>query len=112
MPIQIRMSGPDADQELSSLYAWLCDEPEIRQYARVSMVAAEPEPSGMGAAFDVIQLVVDSGFQAANLALAYSAWRATRRRHPQVTIERDGTVEITLDYAGPDAVDVIVRALK
>lgn len=111
MPIRISMSGPDADEELGSLYRWLGDEPEIRQQARLSMVAAEPGPSEMGAAFDVIQLVVDSGFQAANLALAYAAWRATRPRHPQVTIEVDGARRAALDDAGPNVVEVIVRTV-
>lgn len=112
MPIRIRMSGPGADRELSSLYAWLGDEPEIRLHARVSMVAAEPGSSGMGAAFDVVQLVVDSGFQAANLALAYAAWRATRPSRPQATIEVDGTRRAALDDSEPDIVQVIVRILE
>lgn len=110
MPIQIRMTGRDADRELSSLYAWLREEPNIRRHARMSLMGPEPGPSEMGAAFDVIQLVVDSGFQTLNLALAYAAWRATRPGHPQVTIERDD-IKITLDDAGPDTVDAIVQAL-
>ena len=111
MPIQIRMTGPDADRELSSLYAWLREEPDIRRHARMSLIGPEPGPSDMGAAFDVIQLVVGSGFQTLNLALAYATWHATRPSHPQVTIERDDA-RITLDGAEPDTVDAIVRALK
>jgi hypothetical protein len=112
MPIRIRMSGPEADQELSSLYAWLAEEPEVRQHSRISVVAAEPRPSDLGAGFEVIQLVVDGGFQAANLALAYAAWRTTRRSRPQVTIEVDGTRRADLDDAEPDIVEVIVRTLE
>jgi hypothetical protein len=112
MPIQIRMSGPDSDRELASLYGWLGDERQIRQHALISMVAAEPEPSEMGAAFDVIQLVVDNGFQAANLGLAYAAWRATRQVRPQVTIEIDASRRVVLDDAGPDVVEAIVRVLE
>lgn len=111
MAILIRMSGPDADQELSSLLAWLGEEPEIRQHARVSMVA-EPGPSDMGAAFEAIQLVVNSGFQAASLALAYASWRATRRARPDTTIEVDRTRQAALDDAEPDIVKVIVRVLE
>jgi Effector Associated Constant Component 1 len=110
VPIQIRVTGPDADRELGSLYAWLLEEPDIRRYARVSLIAAAPGPAEMGAAFDIIQLVTDSGFQALNLALAYATWRATRPGRPQVVIERDDT-RITLDSAGPDSVEAIVRAL-
>ncbi len=110
MSIQIRVTGPDADQELGSLHAWLSEEPDIRQHARMSLVTAEPGPSDMGAAFEVIQLVVDSGFQALSLAVAYATWRATRPCRPQVTMEHDGT-RITLDGADTDAVEAIVRAL-
>jgi hypothetical protein len=109
--IQIRMSGPGADTALSSLYAWLRDEPEVRQHAQMSLLAAEPEPSDMGTAFDVIQLVVDSGFQAMNLALAYAAWRATRQSQPQVTIEHDG-ITVALHGAEPETVEAIVHALE
>jgi hypothetical protein len=111
VPIQIRMTGPDADQELSSLYAWLREEPDIRRHARMSLMGPEPGPSEMGAAFDVVQLVVDSGFQTLNLAVAYASWRATRPRRSQVTIERDDT-RVTLDGTEPDTVGAIVRALK
>lgn len=111
MPIRIRMSGSDSERELSSLYTWLGNETEIRLHARLSMVGTKPEPSDMGAVFDVIQLVVDDGFQAANLALAYAAWRATRPTHPQVTIELDDARKLTLDDADPDLVEAIVRVL-
>jgi hypothetical protein len=36
----------------------------------------------MEAAFEVVQLVVHSGFQALTLALAYASWRATRPGSP------------------------------
>jgi hypothetical protein len=110
VPIQIRVTGPDSDRELNSLYEWLREEPDIRRHARASLVAAEPGPADMGAAFEIIQLVVDSGFQALSLALAYATWRATRPGRPQVSIERGG-VRITLDDAKPDTVESIVRAL-
>lgn len=112
MPIRIQISGPHADEELSSLYRWLNDEPEVRQHARVSMVAAEPGPSDMGAAFDVIQLAVDSGFQAATLALSYAAWRANRPHRPQVTLERDDAKPAALDDTDQDIAAVIIRYLQ
>jgi hypothetical protein len=109
--IHIRMSGPEADTALTSLYAWLRDEPDLRQRSRISLLAAEPGPAEMGTAFDIIQLVVDSGFQAMNLALAYAAWRATRPSQPLVTIEYDG-LKLTLNGSETDAVETIVRLLK
>ena len=111
MRIQIRVAGQDADQELRSLYAWLLKDSDLRRHAQASLVVTEPHPSEMGAALELIQLVVDGGFQALNLALAYASWRATRPSHPHVTIERDG-VKITLDDAEPDAVEAIVRGLS
>jgi hypothetical protein len=109
--IQIRVGGSEADTALSSLFAWLRDEADLRQTAQISLLAAEPEPAEMGPAFDVIQLVVDSGFQAMNLALAYASWRATRPSKPSVTIEYNG-VTITLDGSETDAVETIVGLLK
>jgi hypothetical protein len=109
--IQIRMSGPGADGELASLYAWLRDEPDIRRHAQVSLLSAETGPADMGTAFDVLQLIVDSGFQAASLALAYAAWRATRPRPPHVTIDHDG-VTVTLDGSESDTAEVIVQVLE
>jgi hypothetical protein len=50
----------------------------------------------MEAAFEVVQLVVHSGFQALTLALAYASWRASRPEQPRVTIERGGIKIITL----------------
>ena len=111
MSIQIRMTGPDADGELGSLYAWLREESDIRHHSSVSLVPAEPSPGDMGAAFDVIQLVVDSGFQTLSLAISYASWRATRPSRSRVTIERDG-VKVMLDDADPDVVQTIVRAIQ
>lgn len=110
MTIRIHMSGPGADQELSSLYTWLQDEPDIRRHARTSLVAAEPRPSEMGTALEVIQLVVDGGFQAMNFAVAYATWRSTRPRHPRVTIDFDD-VCVTLEGVDEDAVEAIIHAL-
>jgi Effector Associated Constant Component 1 len=112
MPIRIYMSGPDSERELASLYAWLGEERSVRQHAHMSMVAPEPGPSDLGAAFDVIQLVVDSGFQAANFALAYAAWRSTRTAHPKVTIEIDGARKVEVEDTDADATEAIVRFLE
>lgn len=111
MLINIRMDGSDADRELASLYAWLREEPDIRGHARISFGAAEVDSSEMGAIFDIIQLMVDSGFQALNLALAYTTWRATRSSHPEVTIEYNGN-RVSLKDSDPDTVAAIVRALR
>jgi Effector Associated Constant Component 1 len=109
--IEIRAQGPEAEQELRSLKAWLQDEDEVRHHAQISMVPEQPKPGELGSVWDTILLVVDDGFEALNFALAYVAWRATRSDRPRVTIERHGT-KLTVDDADPDVVDKIVRALE
>lgn len=110
MPIEIRMSGQDAGDELVSLCDWLRDDDDLRGHARILLIGDRPRPEEMGSAFDVIQLVVDGGFQALNFAVAYATWRATRRSHPRVTITHEGTSVNLSDE--PETVDVIVRALR
>lgn len=61
----------------------------------------QPVPGRMGSVFDVVQLVLDSGFQLANLAVARTAWRATRPAPPEITFERDG-VKVTLSGQDPE----------
>jgi hypothetical protein len=109
MPIEISMSGQDAGEELASLYAWIRDDDGIRRHASMTFQAGEPGPGQMGSELAVIQLVVDSGFQALNFALAYAAWRASRRSRPGVTIHCNGTRAEIEDE--PEAVEVIVRVL-
>ena len=109
--IEIRAQGPEAEQELRSLRAWLQDEERVRWHAQISMVPEKPKPGELGSALDVIQMVVDDGFQALNFALAYVAWRATRSDRPKVTIERHGT-KLTVNDADPDVVNKIVRTLE
>lgn len=75
------------------------------------MSAAEPRPAEMCTAFDVIQLAVDSGFQAMSLALSFAVWKATRPRQPQVAIERNGTT-VTLDGPERDTTKVIVEIFE
>lgn len=103
------MTGQGTEDELASLYAWLRDEDDVRSHASMSFTSAEPRPGELGATFDVIQLVVDGGFQALNFAIAFATWRHTRRSRPQVTITcGDASVSLADE---PEMVDVIVRTL-
>jgi Effector Associated Constant Component 1 len=85
--ITIRATGQHAEQELRSLFMWLQDEADVRQHAQISLESGIPAAGEMGGELEVIQLIVDSSFQALNLALAYAAWRGTRSARPLVTIE-------------------------
>ena len=111
MLIKIRMNDRQSEDELRSLYFWLRDEPEVRTHARISLVPEEPETGTMGTAFEILQFVTDTGFQALNFAVAYAAWRASRASKPQVTIEYNNK-KIILSANGKDAVDEIIRILK
>jgi hypothetical protein len=104
------MSGQDAEFELRSLCDWLRHEPDVARSARIAFGRGVAEPGEMGVQLEVIQLVMDSGFQALNLALAYAAWRATRASKPRVVIECSGA-KVSLDDADPDLVHKIVRAM-
>jgi hypothetical protein len=111
MQIDIRMTGPDADEDLTSLREWLQEDQDIRRHARISLKMAEPRSGEMGTAFEVIQLVVGGGFQALNFALAYANWRSSKPRRTQVTIECNGT-KVSLADNDPDTVETIIRALN
>lgn len=76
--------------ERRSLFNWLRADRELRPGVRVAMCEAEPAPDGMGTALDLIQLVVDSGFQTASLAVSIAAWRKACQPRTAMTIERDG----------------------
>jgi hypothetical protein len=109
-PIYIRVAGDDSERELRSLFGWLRDEPDLRRSARISVVPGAPDTASMGSALEAIELVTGSGFQAHNLALAYSTWRANRTNASKVTIEHDGT-KIELAETDADEVAKIIRLL-
>lgn len=93
-------SSSEEDSELRSLYLWLRDAPYVRRNASVVMTGAQPATGQMGATFDGIQLILDSGFQLGNLVLAWHSWRATRPTTPEITFELNGT---TVTLSGQDA---------
>lgn len=89
--IEVRVQEDEPEQELRSLADWLKNEPDIRRHASIALESGTPEPGGLGgASVEVIQLVVDAGFQLSNLALAFAAWKATRRNAPVITVRVDG----------------------
>ncbi|TQL97297.1 hypothetical protein FB559_2876 [Actinoallomurus bryophytorum] len=111
MAINVYMSGDQAEQELRSLFAWLQQESSVRRQALLSLESTPPAAGEMGGVLEGIKVVADEGFQAANFAIAYASWRATRSKRPKVTIKQAG-IEITLDDADPETVEKIVTALK
>jgi hypothetical protein len=111
MVIRISMDGVGADEELRSLREWLIDTPEVRQNAAVTLEAAPSQPGRMGAgAMEWIQLITGNAWSAASFAMAYVAWRSSRRLGPTVTIEHNG-VKLTLHDADAETVARITRDL-
>ncbi|MER8235111.1 hypothetical protein ACIRQY_34805 [Streptomyces sp. NPDC101490] len=112
MPQVLTLRTEGSSDELASFAQWLRDEPDIYRHARIEWAEATPADGEMGGAFDVVNLIIESGFQLVNLGLAYAAWRATRRSAaPQITVQRDG-VSITMTEHDPEAVVRLVRALE
>lgn len=108
--IHVTMNGADSGQEIRSLYAWLQDDDHVRRYARVSLKARPPRPGEMGLDFETIELLVSSGFELANLALAYLSWRSSRIDKPTVTIRR-GDIEVVLTKGSEESITTIIKAL-
>ncbi|GAA2215044.1 hypothetical protein GCM10009850_105110 [Nonomuraea monospora] len=77
-------------------------------------ISLQPPPQAsdtMGPGFEVIQLVVDSGFQIATLALAFVTWRRDCDRAAELVVRLDDT---TRTLSGQELLDVpaAVRALS
>ncbi|MBF8185567.1 hypothetical protein ITP53_07420 [Nonomuraea sp. K274] len=111
MSINIRITGYKADQELRSLYAWLRDEPNVRQHANIRLLSREPQPDEMGDTLDLITLIVTSGLQLPGLADVIRGWLQTRRHKSTVIIEK-GDLKIELSEATADDVVKILAATK
>lgn len=93
--------------EQRSLYAWLSNDRELRRSARIDVGGADPAPDAMGPDLDVIQLIVDSTFQTASLAVALAAWRRACRPRTAVTIERDGVTVTIPEGSAVEAEDIL-----
>ncbi|GAA2460186.1 hypothetical protein GCM10010191_95730 [Actinomadura vinacea] len=104
------MEGAEADEELQSLHDWLLAEPKIRRHARVSLRSAPARPGEMGTVLDAIQVAVEDGFQAAELVLAYLAWRAARGGKANGTIER-GNTKIPLSETTDETAESVAKKL-
>lgn len=110
--LEIGVAGVDAEQELRSLRDWLRDDDDIRRKAIITLEPGEPETGAMGAALEVIKLVLDSGFSLGNLAIAYAGWRAARKTPDGFElIVRNGSTRITISAADAQEAEQQLRAL-
>lgn len=83
MIINIKIVGSDNREAAASLHRWLTNDQYISANAQVSISRSGPD--AMGVSVEVIQLILDSGFSLANLALALVKWRGGSDG-PQVTV--------------------------
>lgn len=115
MVLEIGIAGFDAEgaeQELRSLRDWLRDDEDVRRKAVITLAPGEPETGAMGAALEVVKLVLDSGFSLGNLALAYAGWRATRKtRDGFELIVRNGNTKVTISAPDAQEAEKQLRAL-
>jgi hypothetical protein len=100
--IQICFDSKDPERDLIALNDWLNGESDIVRTARVTLEQAPPEPGRMGTAFEVVKLVVESGFSMGNLAVAIAGWRRSRTSTPPLVINVSGrTVRIDGEVTDP-----------
>lgn len=113
--LELGIAGVDAEaaeRELRSLRDWLRDDDDVRRNAVISLETGEPETGAMGAALEVIKLVLDSGFSLGNLALAYAGWRATRQaRDGFELVVRNGNTTVTISAPDAQEAEKQLRAL-
>jgi hypothetical protein len=113
MIINIRIADPDNKRAHNSLHNWLNNNQYIKENAQLKL--PDSAPDGMGPEFDTIQLVLSSGFDLANLALAFAEWRdKSREKAAPIAVHASGrTTELSLDDLADsgDEAYVVRRAL-
>ncbi|MFF7473940.1 hypothetical protein [Streptomyces sp. NPDC008092] len=106
-------SGVHGGRELRSLHDWLSADRSVRRTARLVLASSGPPvPGAQGEVLDVLTLTLDTGFQAAQFALAVAQWRAVRPDRPTVTVRRsDGTSVSVSDASAEEAALLLGRLL-
>lgn len=108
MEIIFSVSGESDQDSLLSLYEWLEDDGDIRKEAEIKLVEVHQQQGSMSGEFELISLLVSSGFNVGTLAIAFANWRASRTAPPPIRIEAK-SLEVIIDSADSQ---VIERALK
>ena len=113
MIINIRIADPGNKRAHNSLHNWLNNNQYIKENAQLKL--PDSAPDGMGPEFDTIQLVLSSGFDLANLALAFAEWRdKSRDKAAPIAVQANGRMtELSLDDLADsgDEAYVVRRAL-
>jgi hypothetical protein len=111
--INIRIADPGNKRAHNSLLNGLISNQYINENAQLNLPDAAP--GAMGPTLDVIQLVLNDGFDLANLALAFAEWRdKSRETAAPIAVQANGrTTELSLDDMADsgDEAYVVRRAL-
>ncbi|MET7401199.1 hypothetical protein ABZS66_47745 [Dactylosporangium sp. NPDC005572] len=95
--------------ELAALHSWLRSD---RDLLRTADVTASAGQGGTMNAVEVINLVLTHVAAGANFALAFEAWRRTRRRPQPLTLTRPDGTKLTVDPDSPAAKEAIIEFLS
>ncbi|MFE2844901.1 hypothetical protein ACFXKS_15285 [Streptomyces scopuliridis] len=97
MKVTLAVSGPGEDTAgaSSDLRRWLRRHPELRDRITPEP-AAEPAPGSMGAAGELVSLLLAPGGFTAALAAAVVAWLQNRRGNQTVTITLPDGTQVTV----------------
>lgn len=103
----------DAERALRSLDRWLDRDPEVRTGTlnRELTSLEPPDNTYQSPWFDVISLVLTTGFNAASLWLGIDNWRRSRAGSVAVTVVRPGREAVRLDGVDPAAEQRLLDAL-
>ncbi|MEV4923607.1 effector-associated constant component EACC1 [Streptomyces roseoverticillatus] len=88
-------SGPGPGGAVNDLRRWLQRHPELRAHVRQEP-APEPAPGTMGAASELLTLVLAPGGVAVALSAAVVAWLQNRRGNQTVTITLPDGAQVTV----------------
>lgn len=86
MQVRFELEGPEAAQELRSLYRWLCGDRELREHVGIEPADEGQRPDEMSAAFDAVVALLSTLSGVGQLAVSYAAWRDARRPRSEITV--------------------------
>ncbi|MFD8569586.1 hypothetical protein [Streptomyces sp. NPDC059639] len=109
MRVEVRVEP--SNDELRSLLTWLRQDPDIRRTATLEMREQPPREGEMGAVADVLQLITENGWNAANFTLALAAWKQTRPRASRVTVRHNDLIDALTDCSD-EQIERITRLLR
>ncbi len=101
----------DTDEDISALYRWLLDDDTVRRTASLELSESTQQPGAMGGAFDIINLVVTSGFSAANLAIAFATWKEAHAKVAKLVL-RNGEKSTVIEGASQAEIASILEILS